>query len=165
MSAWKDFGPRQQIDGRAVGRAAVGAALGLAGLALALPALGAALIAPLGASAVLVFAVPSGPLAQPWAVVVGNTVSALVALAVVWVAAQFGIAAGGLLAAFAAGLALLSMGLARAMHPPGGAVALVIALAPSGMGLQTLLAASLGSALLVAAGLVWHRAVGGRYPA
>ena len=35
------------------------------------------LFAPLGASAVLVFAVPSSPLAQPWNCVVGNTVSAL----------------------------------------------------------------------------------------
>ncbi|MFZ3119662.1 MAG: HPP family protein, partial [Variovorax sp.] len=31
------------------------------------------LVAPLGASAVLVFAVPASPLAQPWAVVGGNT--------------------------------------------------------------------------------------------
>jgi CBS domain-containing membrane protein len=38
-----------------------------------------------GASAVLVFAVPNSPLAQPWAVVGGNTVSALVGvLAVRW---------------------------------------------------------------------------------
>lgn len=39
------------------------------------------LFAPLGASAVLVFAVPNSPLAQPWAAVMGNTVSALWALA------------------------------------------------------------------------------------
>ena len=35
------------------------------------------LIAPIGASAVLVFAVPASPLAQPWSVVAGNTLSAL----------------------------------------------------------------------------------------
>ncbi len=35
-------------------------------------------IAPLGASAVLVFALPASPLAQPWSVVGGNTLSALV---------------------------------------------------------------------------------------
>jgi CBS domain-containing membrane protein len=165
MSIWEGFGPRQQIDLKTLRRAAIGATLGLVGLALALPVLGAALIAPLGASAVLVFAVPSGPLAQPWAVVVGNTVSALVALALVWAAVQIGFTGGGVLAAFAAGTALFAMGLARAMHPPGGAVALVIALAPSGMALHTLIAASLGSVLLVAAGLVWHRAGGVRYPA
>src|SRR5690606_22752377 len=36
------------------------------------------LIAPLGASAVLLFAVPNGPLAQPWSIVGGNTLSAVV---------------------------------------------------------------------------------------
>ena len=41
------------------------------------------LIAPFGASAVLVYAVPNSPLAQPWSVVMGNTLSALVALAVI----------------------------------------------------------------------------------
>jgi CBS domain-containing membrane protein len=37
------------------------------------------IVAPLGASAVLVFAVPASPLAQPWPVIGGNTISALVA--------------------------------------------------------------------------------------
>src|SRR3954468_549563 len=36
------------------------------------------LVAPIGASAVLVFAVPASPLAQPWSVLGGNVVSALV---------------------------------------------------------------------------------------
>ena len=36
------------------------------------------LIAPMGASAVLVFGVPASPMAQPWAVVGGDTLSALV---------------------------------------------------------------------------------------
>ena len=39
------------------------------------------LIAPLGASAVLVFALPASPLAQPWSVIGGNTFSALVGVA------------------------------------------------------------------------------------
>jgi CBS-domain-containing membrane protein len=36
------------------------------------------LIAPMGASAVLLFAVPASPLAQPWSIMGGNVVSALV---------------------------------------------------------------------------------------
>ena len=36
------------------------------------------IVAPLGASAVLVFAVPSSPLAQPWSIVGGNVLSALI---------------------------------------------------------------------------------------
>jgi len=36
------------------------------------------LMASLGASALLVFALPQSPMAQPWAVIAGNTLSALV---------------------------------------------------------------------------------------
>ncbi|MDZ4137102.1 MAG: HPP family protein [Paracoccaceae bacterium] len=41
---------------------------------------GAFLIAPMGASAVILFALPNSPLAQPWSAVVGNSISALAAL-------------------------------------------------------------------------------------
>ena len=64
-------------------RSCIGAALGilLTGLLSAL-ALGPAaatpwLIAPMGASAVLLFAVPASPLAQPWSITGGNLVAAL----------------------------------------------------------------------------------------
>ena len=40
------------------------------------------LVAPMGASAVLLFAVPASPLAQPWSIIGGNTISALVGIAV-----------------------------------------------------------------------------------
>ena len=46
------------------------------------------MIAPLGASAVLLFAAPNSPLAQPWSAVVGNSVSAAVAVAVQEVGAE-----------------------------------------------------------------------------
>jgi len=36
------------------------------------------LIAPMGASAVLLFAVPASPLAQPWSIIGGNLIAALV---------------------------------------------------------------------------------------
>src|SRR3954469_21072672 len=39
-------------------------------------------VAPLGASAVLLFAVPASPLAQPWSIIGGNTISALVGVIV-----------------------------------------------------------------------------------
>ena len=39
------------------------------------------LIAPMGASAVLLFCLPGSPLAQPWPVIAGNCVSALVGVA------------------------------------------------------------------------------------
>jgi len=62
------------LRGREAWRAAVGAALGLLFAASVCRLLSAGpatawLIAPLGASAVLAFAVPASPLAQPWSVV------------------------------------------------------------------------------------------------
>src|SRR5580698_4511824 len=40
------------------------------------------LVAPMGASAVLLFAVPASPLAQPWSIIGGNSISALVGVTV-----------------------------------------------------------------------------------
>ena len=52
------------------------------------------LLAPVGASAVLVFAVPASPLAQPWSVVGGNVVSALMGVTVAQLMPPSIIAAG-----------------------------------------------------------------------
>jgi CBS domain-containing membrane protein len=38
-------------------------------------------VAPMGASAVLLFAVPASPLAQPWSIIGGNLVAATVGVA------------------------------------------------------------------------------------
>ena len=83
-----------------------------------------AIVAPIGASAVLVFAVPASPLAQPWSVVGGNAVSALVGLAVGQTVGDPFLAAG-----IATALAIGAMSLARCLHPPGGAIALGSAIA------------------------------------
>src|SRR3954454_23764 len=40
------------------------------------------IVAPMGASAVLLFAVPASPLAQPWPIIGGNTIYALVGVLV-----------------------------------------------------------------------------------
>jgi len=57
----------------------LGASGGSGALALLGPS--AWIVAPLGASCVLVFAAPGSPLAQPWPVIGGNTVSALIGVA------------------------------------------------------------------------------------
>lgn len=142
-------------------RAGTGAALGLAVAGALLHAAGqTGLIAPFGATAVLVFAVPNSPLAQPWSVVVGNLVSALVALALVAV-----LPGTPWTAPLAVGLAIIAMLTFRALHPPGGAVALLVALGGTGGDIAaSLLTVGLGSVILVAAGVVWNRATGRIYP-
>src|SRR6202012_5559167 len=82
------------------------------------------MVAPLGASAGLVFCVPASPLAQPWSVVGGNTLSALVGVASM---AAFGTTPAG--AGVAVGAAIITMFALRCLHPPGGASALLTVLA------------------------------------
>ena len=86
----------------------------------AVPGVGAtAIIASMGASAVLLFAVPHGPLSQPWPVVVGHGVSAIIGVA----CAHF-ISPAPVAAACAVGLAIGAMQQLKCIHPPGGATAL-----------------------------------------
>lgn len=77
------------------------------------------LIAPLGATAMLVFAVPSSPLAQPWSVLVGNGVSAFVGVTVVLTVQEPWLALG-----LSVTGAMIAMMLLRATHPPAAGVAL-----------------------------------------
>ena len=81
------------------------------------------LAAPMGASALLLFAVPASPLAQPWPIIGGNTLSAIVGLAVARFVPEPALAAG-----LAVALAIGLMSLTRCLHPPGGATALTAAL-------------------------------------
>ena len=83
-------------------------------------AMGAALIVPsMGATAVLVFAVPHGKLSQPWPLIGGNLISAVVGVSCYKLIPDPFIAAG-----LAVGLAIGSMHLMSCVHPPGGATAL-----------------------------------------
>jgi CBS domain-containing membrane protein len=121
------------------------------------------LIAPMGASSVLLFCLPGSPLAQPWSVIGGNVVSALVGIACV---KPFG--AGLMTAPLAGGLAILAMFALRCLHPPGGAVALTAVLAGPGvhaMGFQfALLPVALNSLLMVGAAVAFNNLSGRRYP-
>ncbi|MBN2647954.1 MAG: HPP family protein [Thiotrichales bacterium] len=78
------------------------------------------LIPSIGASAVLLFAVPHGPLSQPWPLVGGHLVSAAAGVSCVLV-----IPDALLAASLAVGLAITLMYYLRCLHPPGGATALV----------------------------------------
>jgi CBS domain-containing membrane protein len=116
------------------------------------------LVAPIGASAVLVFAVPSSPLAQPWAVLAGNTVSTLIgSVCAMW------IPDAAIAGAVAVALAIGVMFWLRCLHPPGGAAALLSAL--GGVSLSFVLFPVLtNSVLLVLAGVLYNRFTGRRYP-
>lgn len=117
------------------------------------------LIAPVGASAVLVFTAPASPLAQPWSVVVGNTVSALVGLGcAAWLHGPVLAAPVAVAAAIAVMMAL------RCLHPPGGAVALLVALMPDPGWHFALFPVLTNSALLVLSGMLYNRLRGHPYP-
>lgn len=150
-------------------RAAFGALLGIGitaalctwalGLSADLPLL----IAPMGASAVLLFAAPASPLAQPWALLGGNLVASLVGVTcAAWISNEI------IAAALAVSVAIGLMLALRCLHPPSGAVALTAVLGgPSihaagyGFVLDPVL---LNSAVLLVCALVFHTFSRHRYP-
>lgn len=79
----------------------------------------ALIIASIGASAILIFAVPHGALSQPWAVLGGHCISAFIGVSCYRFIPQFLLAAPTAVA-----IATLAMYYLRCMHPPGGATAL-----------------------------------------
>ncbi|HKS15634.1 MAG TPA: HPP family protein [Pseudomonas sp.] len=120
------------------------------------------LLGPLAASAVLVFAVHSGPLAQPWPVLGSYACAGIVGLAMrhgfgdaLWVAA----------AALAVSIAVMCV--LRCLHPPGGGVAASAVLADPGLvslGDHLLQPILLNALILVVVGIVYNRLTGVRYP-
>lgn len=73
----------------------------------------------MGASAVLLFAAPHAPFSQPWNVIGGHGISAIVGVACWQWIPDFAVAASA-----SVGLAIGAMYFARCIHPPGGATAL-----------------------------------------
>lgn len=152
------------VDARERLRVVLGAGLGLlvAG-ALSHALIGPALpwlVAPIGASAVLVFGVPASPLAQPWAVVGGNTVSALAGIACVQLLPLPALA----VAAVAVALAIGAMFALRCLHPPGGAAGLLMVLTATHDWHFAFAPVALNSLLLVLAGMAYNSLTGRRYP-
>lgn len=150
--------------------ACVGAILGIAATGLfARWTLGAdtsapmLMIASMGASAVLVFAVPASPLAQPWPVIGGNVMSAAVGVAIAYLIDDPMIGGG-----VAVGAAIAVMSLCRCLHPPGGGTALIPVLAgtgsPAASWLFPFLPVALNAALLISVAWAFHRFSGHRYP-
>ena len=77
------------------------------------------IVASMGASAVLLFAVPHGPLSQPWPLIGGHLISAAIGVSSAKFVPDIFIAAP-----LAVGLAVAAMYYCHCIHPPGGATAL-----------------------------------------
>ena len=118
------------------------------------------LVAPIGASAVLVFGLPSSPLAQPWSVIGGNTLSALVGTVIAFIFHDNLVVAAPLAVALAVAVMLWG----RCLHPPGGASALLVVLMHQPSFNTVLFAFLLNSVVLVIAGLIYNNLTGRSYP-
>jgi CBS domain-containing membrane protein len=150
-------------------RAAIGACLGILftslltyfveGNASTIPFL----IAPMGASAVLLFAVPSSPLAQPWSVLGGNMVAAFTGITcLIWIPNIL------LAASLAVGMSIFAMFFLRCLHPPGGAVALITVLGGSAIQSQgysfVIFPVGINSLLLLVAAIIYNNMTSRQYP-
>lgn len=146
-----------------------GAAVGIAltaivtSIALGSGWTGILLVAPMGASAVLIFAVPASPLAQPWSVIGGNVISAFVGVGVASMVSSPALASG-----LAVGGAILAMSLLRCLHPPGGAAALTAviggpAVTASGW-MFPVLPVGINAMILTVAGVLFHLLSRHSYP-
>lgn len=121
------------------------------------------IVAPMGASAVLLFAVPASPLAQPWPVLGGNLISTAIGLGSYWlfddvlVAAAVGVSA-----------AIGVMMLLRCLHPPGGACGLLAATATPAIADQGIwfvaLPVAVNTVALLLVAIAVNNATGRRYP-
>lgn len=148
-------------------RAAAGACLGtfisamicqyLFGTEVALHLLG-----PVGASAVLLFAVSTGALAQPWSIIGSYLIATLAALACIDVLGNTIVAAS-----VAVCSSIVLMCIFRCLHPPGAAIAISIVTSRnelSPMGLQVLNPVMLNALCLLLTALIYNNMTRVRYP-
>lgn len=123
------------------------------------------LVASMGASSILLFAVTSSPLSQPWPLVGGTVIAAIVGVT----CGKF-IPDAYLAAAISVALSLFLMQFLRCLHPPGGAMALIPLLGDASvheLGYRFVLQpVALNVLILVLLGLVINNLLPGRrYPA
>ena len=115
-----------------------------------------------GASSVLLFAVPTSPLAQPWNVIVGNTLAGIIGVACAqWIP--------DLTTAFsvAVGFAIFLMMTTDSLHPPSGAVAITAVLGGAAIHKLGFYFVLSGSAQLITSTwfcCIFNRLIGRHYP-
>ncbi len=119
------------------------------------------MVASMGASAVLLFAVPSSTMNRPWALVTSHIVSALIGVSCALYIPNILFAAPAAIA-----LSIFAMHYLRCLHPPGGATALLIVLGSPdvhALGYQFVLTPiALNTLILLAAALLIQRIVNTR---
>ena len=147
-------------------RASLGALLSVALSVVVLPLVPGShdwLMAPVGASVVILFALSHSPLAQPWPVLGSYLIATLTGLACVALVPHAGWAA-----ALAVGLTVWLMARLHCLHPPGGALALLIVHEHHGQHVgipHTLAMVALNVGLLLLGAVLIHRVLWGRpYP-
>ncbi len=109
------------------------------------------LIAPFGATAVLVFAVPDSPLAQPANVIGGHMVASIVSIGLYAIFPHTWWAIG-----LAVGIVIFLKAALRLTHPPAGADPIVVFLSDPGLSFLYLIVPS-GAVILVAIAVIVHR--------
>ncbi len=120
-------------------------------------------IAPMGASSVLLFAVPASPLAQPWNMVVGNIIAGIIGVTCALFISNLTIAFS-----VAVALSIFFMMTTDSLHPPSGAVAITAVL--GGTTVHELGYAFifypvlLNSVLLLIVAVIFNRLLGKQYP-
>ncbi|MEP0854436.1 HPP family protein [Trichocoleus sp. DQ-U1] len=143
--------PLERPEHRHILWSSLGSFIGIAATAYLSVKTGAPLLmAPFGATSVLIFGVPDSPLAQPRNVIGGNFIAALVSLTILHL---FGAEpwAMGMAVATAIGM----MQFTGTLHPPSGAVALVVMMTKAQW--QFLLTPALeGSIILVLCAVVFN---------
>jgi CBS domain-containing membrane protein len=117
------------------------------------------LMASLGASALLVFVLPQSPMAQPWAVIAGNTLSALVGISVIHFVDDLLMAMS-----FAASFSILGMFILRCLHPPAAAIALIVVLGNVMHYQYAIFPVMIDSIVLVLVGAAYSNLTGKTYP-
>jgi len=110
-------------------------------------------VASMGATAVLLFAAPHGPLSQPWNVIGGHVFSASAGVSVFFLVSDPMIAG-----ALAVGIAITAMYYLNCLHPPGGATALVAVMggANSFGSIYVLFPIGLGAVLMVLVAIAFN---------
>lgn len=118
------------------------------------------LVASFGASALLLFLVPTSPLAQPWNILVGNSLSVLIGICCArWIPHTV------LALTVAGGLSMSMMLLSRSVHPPSVAMAVF----PTLNGIHdfqfVLFPVLTDSSILLLLAVLYNNLTGTRYPA